>query len=401
MGQITVYKEIHFLKVASILLLATFFSCGSNKILDSGIHAKYLSYYPFKDSILMSYGLNCETEGKNCDKAAFYFSLFNDSLSSIYWNLQKNKLFVSQLDTIIDLKEIDLVNPMQTILSNAKNTKAVFINEAHHNPYDRIFTRSLLRPLKSLGYNTIALEGLSCSNPPEIKSSLPSIESGFYIIEPEYGNLLREAIRLGFKIIAYDKGGRPAERDINAAKALKNYIEKNDSIKIVVHCGFGHVREDNEILGGLLAARFKEYTSIDPLTINQTRYVPNDINSSLENPLYKKLKNKTKNRLVLVNKSSRLPITDKYTDLLIFTDGKVELDHLHTKELVLKNYDETGFIMVFEDKDNLNLFPTPVDIAEINPNSTHVVLSFPTQGKYKIYKLSMKNMVEIKKIVIK
>lgn len=177
-----------------------------------------------------------------------------------------------------------------TVRTLARGTRAVFINESHASGRTRAAIYTLLRPLREEGYGYLALEGLttkpaagaaSCSDADLFDDGLaargyPSRKSGFYTREPVFAEIIREAIRLGFKLVAYE-GTDPAATSMEAreqgmARNLACIFERDAKAKVLAVAGFGHVAEaaDSIVPGGMMAARFKALTGIDPLSIDTT-----------------------------------------------------------------------------------------------------------------------------------
>ena len=78
-------------------------------------------------------------------------------------------------------------------------------------------------------------------------------------------------MKLGFHVFPYEaQSGSGKEREIQQARNIQKVIEANPDGKFIVHGGFDHLIED-EVPGWekAMAGRVKEYTGIDPFTINQ------------------------------------------------------------------------------------------------------------------------------------
>src|SRR5690606_19107405 len=85
-----------------------------------------------------------------------------------------------------------------------------------------------------------------------------------------------------------DPGKNGKEREIEQAENIKRILDENPHARIVIHAGFSHIREDDHINNWekAMAGRFKEYTGIDPLTIDQVAMTEKSSPES-ENPFYK------------------------------------------------------------------------------------------------------------------
>ncbi|MGL5891312.1 MAG: hypothetical protein ACRC3B_15590 [Bacteroidia bacterium] len=159
------------------------------------------------------------------------------------------------------------------LINRSKNEQIIIINEAHHNPKHRTFTRSLLNELYKNGYRYLGLEAIADS---AINTRNYAIqESGYYTVEPEFGNLIYEARKLGFVIFGYEasEGKNGKEREIEQAQNIQKFMQSNKNGKYLIHCGFDHVYE-NEVQNWekAMAGRLKEYTGIDPFTIDQVKF---------------------------------------------------------------------------------------------------------------------------------
>jgi hypothetical protein len=173
------------------------------------------------------------------------------------------------------IKEYSYFRARPMILKRAKESKLVMINEDHNDPKHRVFTESMLLELYNNGFQYLALEALEYLDKDINKRKFPILKSGSFIKEPQMANLIRTAIFIGYKLVAYEskKHKSPAEREMNQAKNIAKIFKKDPNAKVLVHCGHDHIYE-NEYpdWGKAMAGRIKELTSIDPLTINQQKY---------------------------------------------------------------------------------------------------------------------------------
>ena len=170
------------------------------------------------------------------------------------------------------LKSSDILDAKEYILKQSEKEQLIIINEAHHNPRHRTFTTSLLEGLYQNGYRFLGLEALSDTLINQRKYAVH--ESGFYTAEPEFGNLIYEALKLGFTVFGYEAsaGKNGKEREIEQAENIKKFMKLHPDGKYLIHCGFDHVYE-NEVRNWekAMAGRLKEFTGIDPLTIDQVK----------------------------------------------------------------------------------------------------------------------------------
>jgi len=181
------------------------------------------------------------------------------------------------------------LNARAYILNRSKNESLIVINEAHTIARHRTFTRSLLKGLYANGYRYLGLEALhdTLIN----KRKFPVLESGFYTREPEFGNLLSEALKIGFTVFGYEAsdGKNGKEREIEQAQNIKRFIDSHPKGKVLIHCGHDHVFEnDYKPWEKAMAGRLKDYMGIDPFTINQTLF-PEKGNPTLNHPFINRI----------------------------------------------------------------------------------------------------------------
>lgn len=185
------------------------------------------------------------------------------------------------------------------ILEQSKNTNITIINEAHHLPEHRIFTTSLLQGLYNNGYRYLGLEALMDTLINQRK--YPITTSGYYTQEPEFGNLIKEALAIGFTLFGYEAtpGKNGKDREIEQAENIQKYIAAHPEGKTLIHCGYAHAFENEyPSWGKAMAGRLKDNMNIDPLTIDQTMYLER-ANKDNTHPFM--LQNNTGQPIVLIN----------------------------------------------------------------------------------------------------
>jgi len=162
------------------------------------------------------------------------------------------------------------------ILDLAKNRKAVFFNEAHSAPITRTLTIELLAKLRAEGFNYFAAETLYRIDKDLQQRSYPTPDSGFYVNEPLYGEMVRTALKLGFKVVAYDveNAGAGDAREQAGAANLYGIFRKDPQARLVVNAGFAHIQKSGKYLGGSsMAEFFQKMSGVDPLCVEQTMLV--------------------------------------------------------------------------------------------------------------------------------
>ena len=183
---------------------------------------------------------------------------------------------------------------LDEIANRARNTSIVIISESHERSEHRGFITQVASRLRRLGYDTLAIETLANVPPGAEKYAAPFLkqpslpyftdEDGYYLAEAGFGRLGRQAKALGYRLVPYEfveydnvppdatLDQRVPFREEGQAKSLDAFLRQNPKAKLLVHVGYTHATEVVQYDGNKwMAARLKEKTGIDPLTISQTR----------------------------------------------------------------------------------------------------------------------------------
>ncbi|MEH6765761.1 MAG: hypothetical protein V7655_14750 [Aequorivita antarctica] len=300
----------------------------------------------------------------------------NDTISEI---IRENSVFNSQ---VID-----------TIIKEAEKHKIVMINENHFYPNHRILVSDLLKNLKEIGYNYLALEALNTKQDSilNLANSYPVLETGFYTSEQNYSNLIRKAKELGFEFIAYENTDNSKNREIGQAENLYNKTFLiNPNSKVVVLAGIDHILEKPTSRGKeWMATVFKNKYNIDPLTISQTH-----LNS------YRK---KIKSKYGIINSNNfddeRLSSIDY---LLINNNNEIQIENMTTSYQYKNKAENDVQIALFFGNEIANQY----DYTKKVPYFTTIIKSgkkteLPIDEKQEIYLYTFdKNGKRINKQVI-
>ncbi len=247
--------------------------------------------YKFSEQIESEFKAN-ERESKFQKAAWQYCEIGNYAKAKIKLEEETNFKYaeLSGADSL-KIKQFSYFNAKPIIIKKAKDKKLVIINEDHTDPKHRVFTESLLAEMYQNGFRYLALEALEQSDKKINTRKFPLLKSGYYAKEPQMGNLMRTALNIGFKLVAYEseKHSSPKEREINQAKNIAKLFKKDTAAKVIVHCGHDHLFEnDYADWEKTMAGRIKEYTGIDPLTINQVKYTEKS-KRDISDPVLKKI----------------------------------------------------------------------------------------------------------------
>jgi hypothetical protein len=195
----------------------------------------------------------------------------------------------------------------EVIMELARTHPVIMVNEAHHVPEHRAFTITLLEGLYQRGFRYFAAESLDEHDTALQRRGYATFATGYYDREPVFADMVRTAIRLGYRIVPYEATSPVSpfgfsdpvrainDREREQAEHLRDRIFKQDpNAKVLVHVGYGHHSEQSTDLefegkkGQLktMGVWFKELTGIDPLTLDSTVMRPHS-DPSLENEFYR------------------------------------------------------------------------------------------------------------------
>ena len=172
-------------------------------------------------------------------------------------------------------------NAISYIVDRSTDHQMVIVNERHHVSSDRLFTLALLEPLAELGFRYLAVEAV-WPGADINQRGYPTGNTGYYINDVVYAEMLRAALSLGYEIVWYeiekhqkntpDSRSQQARRDYwQARNLIERTLDKDSDAQVLVHCGWGHVRERVTPDFRPMASYVRELAGIDPLTISQTR----------------------------------------------------------------------------------------------------------------------------------
>lgn len=184
-------------------------------------------------------------------------------------------------------REFDSLVPVPAvaaILEAARDRRVVMVNEAHHVPQNRVLTLELLRGLRDAGYRYLAVEALGLESGEALaRDGHAVLSTGLYTREPVFGQLVREALRLGYTLVPYDTypvGCRPTPEDPNRCGTLRDSMAaenihartfaRDPAARVLVHVGYSHVVKVPRQGGTKWLGWWLERRGLAPLTIDQT-----------------------------------------------------------------------------------------------------------------------------------
>jgi hypothetical protein len=148
------------------------------------------------------------------------------------------------------------------IVEAARDRRVVMLNEAHVASRHRHFLARLLRALRPLGFEILAAEDfVNASGPgaPDVRTyragTALNSNFGFYLHDPVYGEAVREAADLGYRLAAYEQRREQRQAGETGAAAIarrepaqaENFIADvlaaNPKARVLVHVGYAHLRK--------------------------------------------------------------------------------------------------------------------------------------------------------------
>jgi hypothetical protein len=307
-----------------------------------------------------------------------FIGLYKEALQE--WDKPRPfKKKISNIDSIDFVKTYKPTDAKKFILKKAKENRILIFNEAHYNPRNRVFVTSLLKDLKKLGYSYFAAETFSTRPGFQENSKFPNLNSGYYAMEPQFGNLIREANKLNYTLYPYEHSsrGNQQERETGQAKKLAKLLDSVPNSKLIVYCGFSHIGEDSIIDWATpMAAKLKDLTGVDPYTIEQT-VLSEKSDKNLNNP-YFNLVNFNKYG-ILIDKSGNpfnKKLDDKKIDAFLYSPPT---KYVHNRPDWIFENGKTSFFLnkdsvqvtypflakVYFNEADINEMVIPIDIIEI------------------------------------
>ncbi|MDD5361816.1 MAG: hypothetical protein PHN88_06760 [Ignavibacteria bacterium] len=228
-------------------------------------------------------------------------------------------------DELITLDSYDTLNIYTFLNSIPDSVKYIFFNENHARPQNRMTALNSLDILYKKGFRYLFCEALGNRDSLLNTRKYPIVKSGSYTIEPVFGNLLREAMNLGYTVMPYEdtiknSAGKlytNSSRETEQANNILNFISTHRDAKIIVLAGFMHIYESRKL--GWMASIFKLKSGFDPLTIEQTE-MTEYTGGSYSNDLFKLFRTKYQNKLpvMLINNKTPFSLSPNNYDITIF-----------------------------------------------------------------------------------
>ncbi len=267
--------------------LRTFVRSGESNLFDSSL--RQITYMP-ADNLHYLYPLyqlfGSENEFKEKLSGSVYYDLLSrvvaragDYAGALEYEQMADTTEVSEVErrqifkSIQGLKDIKHSDARRYIGFIAPHYQVIMLNQAYGKPEHCAFAISLLDELYKKGFRYLAMEML---NPgPDQELGKLTYKTGLAATEPVTGEMVRIALDIGFKLVAYDDPAAAThtarERDSIDAANIYQILKEDSTAKIFVYASYGHIAKkstsDEFVPMGMA---FKKISGIDPLTIDQT-----------------------------------------------------------------------------------------------------------------------------------
>jgi hypothetical protein len=238
------------------------------------LHYLFPLYHAFKDEAKFK---GIYTEKGYYDELSQYFAFAGDYQTAMQY-LERSYDSIDdgtrrKVFRMVDgLKNVEHAEAWKYIHFAARSTRVLMINEAHNKPLHSAFVLSLLKDLYKEGYRLLAMEMLNNFSDHEL--SRLRLHTGYYTSEPVLGELVREALAIGYRLVSYEDtvtGHRPNQRDSIQAANIYRALQKDTTARMLVLASYTHISEKEGEDGFIpMALAFKRMSGIDPLTIDQT-----------------------------------------------------------------------------------------------------------------------------------
>lgn len=170
---------------------------------------------------------------------------------------------------------------LQAIPELASKYQLVYLNEAHNIPLTRSLTVQLLSKLRQEGFDYFAVETIYQTDTKLQSRGYPTSQSGFYTKEPISAEMVRTALKLGFKVIGYEalSDATGDAREAEQAHNIYTHVFKpHPHARLVVEAGYAHIQKSGKFLGGSsMAQHLFKLTGINGLSVEQTMLIPHPV----------------------------------------------------------------------------------------------------------------------------
>ncbi len=309
-------------------------------------------------------------------------------LNSFYGNFDKAEEYnlgggdiEFNIDSLISLgyKPISIEGIFDQV---AKDNKIIILNDAHPIAQTRVTLTRVLDLLYKQGFRYLAMETLDEKDTAINTRKFPIIDkTGYYSNEPCFGDLVRQSLKIGFKLVAYENNDPGIDRHLGQAMNIYNRIFKLDAdAKVIIYSGnFNGITPEIGTGHGQMGYYLSKLTKTKPIFINQ---VSTYKYSSYKFPF---------SIMPFGLKSNTNYIHSNYTDLNLFIPFCEECDKQDPDHSWLK-YNDRNREIIFKDKPKNLKYPYLIKVLFVDEGDDSVplqqieVVNDKTPIKYILYK---------------
>ncbi|MEO1174673.1 MAG: hypothetical protein AAFX94_21875, partial [Myxococcota bacterium] len=138
---------------------------------------------------------------------------------------------------------------IEEIVSRAKSTRVVILQELHAFAHHRLLLHHLLPALHAIGYRTLAAEDFRGTPEPYGAITHPGQVSGFHSVrEPVFADAIRKALALGYALVPYEvdfppppsvepKDWQQWREERQAENLAERILRKDKTARVLVFAG--------------------------------------------------------------------------------------------------------------------------------------------------------------------
>ncbi len=281
-------------------------------------------------------------------------------------------------------------NAVEVILKKADSVAVIILNHHNHLTQNHVFASSILEGLYDKGYRSLGVEGISA----EVSlNSCSQIQDCFETLDPQFINLIRRALEVGYRVFPID---HPNMRKENSGldTSVTAICEHLNDAKVLIYSSPINASEYN--LGpfkGTIASLVRSRLDTDPLTIDQVAFMERS-SEDYEEHLYTKVPVSEATIFRYDSSESyQIPGTLEGNDLYIFhprSDKEYErpkwlsIGGSKIHEFELSDVAMSYPLIISAYKMNQSYFPNiAVDVFEVENPRKSVGLVLPN-GRYQI-----------------
>jgi len=308
------------------------------------------------------------------------------------------------LNKTFDHTELSTMPALDAIMELAKDKRIVILNESHYDQRHRAFAHLLALRLRKIGFTHFAAETFTTTVVDSMEDGAPDNDTGVYVADPVYADLVRQAVKSGYTVFPYEETQEQSfiaqqeqrderfAREETQAKNLLMLLRDVPDSRIFIYVGGSHILESPDANGlEWMAALLKQYSGIDPLTVDQIAGTPH-VSRGREFSIYRHIEPLIGPRTSVVFNLANQPVRREGVDLITFHPDLTEARTERPAWLHMCGY-RLPFDITVEPDDDLRLIRAfivgepsgsiPIDQVILPAGAASASLLMPT-GEYRI-----------------